>query len=269
VLCGRPIHCKIKYEVCWLSILGCLWIAVAVTGFLTFGYWQFVKLSYNEYNAILAIGTTNGILLCLYSIALCSAGSRASKRGQEVWKLSVKEISTTSFPQFTAPHNPDTSAARNRHEPSEYPNDRVSIVNDWPQGTLLPTTSQPPIRPLANIDIFTPSLPPAGRKQNATFGQSTSHVHSAPELSPNISNMAETRPVTMTTPEPLSGASTVDQLLSDEEVGLVARSHDLGLSPGAIAAAIQVGRMVGRERGGHSADSVRSSGPPQYSFGEL
>lgn len=196
-------------------------------------------------------------------------GSRASKRGHEVWNLSVKEIGNTSFPQFTAPHDPETLAARTRHGPSEYANDRVSIVTELPQGTLLPTTSQPPIRPLANIDIFTPSLAPAGRKLNATFRQSTSHDHSAPELGRNVLNMAETRPATMTTPEPLSGASAVDQLLSNEEVGLVARSHDLGLSPGAIAAAIQVGRMVGRERGGHSADTVRSSEPPQYSFGEL
>jgi hypothetical protein len=192
--------------------------------------------------------------------------NRASKRGQEVWKLSVKEISTTSFPQFTAPHDPDTSAARNRHGPSEYPDDRVSITTELPQGTLLPTMSQPPIQPLTNINIFTPSLAPAGRKPNATFSQSTSRDYSVPEFSPNILNMTETRPVTLTPLEPLSGASAVNQLLSNEEVSLVARSHDLGLSPGAIATAIQVGRMVGREHGGHSANSVRSSEPPQYSL---
>ena len=72
----------------------------------------------------------------------------------------------------------------------------------------------------------------------------------------------------MMPPVLFSGTSAVDQLLSNEEVALVARSHDLGLSPSAIAAAVEVGRMVRGQRGGRSTNSVQGSEPPEYNFGE-
>src|ERR1700729_2557095 len=91
-----------------------------------------------------------------YSVTLCSVGSRASKHNLQVWNLSVKEISTISFPLSTTPHDPDTTATRtyptftsHGQRPSSHPDDRLSTVpplTEWPQATLLPTTSQPPSR---------------------------------------------------------------------------------------------------------------------------
>jgi len=69
-------------------------------------------------------------------------------------------------------------------------------------------------------------------------------------------------------PAALPGANAVDQLLSNAEVDLVTRLHGRGLSADAIATAIQVGRVVGRQAamdGGLNIDSAQTpEQPPQY-----
>lgn len=190
-----------------------------------------------------------------YIFSLCWAVGEVLEQDQNAWNLSAKQISNARIPRPSVTrHNigiPEirtlpTSAASGQWP---YQNSEQAIPTTW-------TNIASSLLALATIYL------------NTTSGQPAPHADLEPMPNPPAPDTADAEATTTIPPASRSPVSaTIDQLLSDDEVELVARSHGLGLSPNAIAAAVQVGRMI-REQGGRRDTESANTELPRYASTE-